>query len=113
MTDGTQAQHALFLVESKDGRHHYAALGSTAKIRAGRLLGSLERQKPKRQHPQLSPPDFTFSHRLRLLDMGKYAVESSYGNKPLSVCVQTSVSATEDVTVQWANPKFSHLPHRC
>lgn len=55
---------ALFLVESKDGRHHYAALGSTAKIRAARLLGSVERQKPKRQHPQLSP-NFTFSHRLR------------------------------------------------
>lgn len=44
------------------------------------------------------------------------AVESSYGEKnpyPSASWGQTSVTASEDVMVQRANPKFSHLPHLC
>lgn len=52
------------LVESKDGRHHYAAHSSTAKIRAGRLADSSERKskKPKRPQPQFSLLNLTLTY---------------------------------------------------
>lgn len=106
MTAGTRLERGLLLVESKDGRHHYAALGSTAKIRAGTLLGSLERKKPKRQHPQLSPPNLTLAHRLRLPEfLVRRAVGSSSGN--MFAADAGSVSASEAGMLHWANPKFS------
>lgn len=50
--------HRCLLVESKDGRHHYAAHSSTAKIRAGRLVDSSER---KSKTPQETAAVLLFS----------------------------------------------------
>lgn len=53
--------HRCLSVESKDGRHHYAAHSSTAKIRAGRLADSTERKSktPKRPQAQFCLRNFT------------------------------------------------------
>lgn len=48
--------HRCLLVESKDGRHHYAAHSSTAKIRASRQAGGQHRGR----HPRDPSSDLLF-----------------------------------------------------
>lgn len=44
--------YRCLLVESKDGRHHYAAHSSTAKIRASRQAGRRTAQRKTPKKPQ-------------------------------------------------------------
>ncbi|TKS86579.1 Reticulon-1-A RTN1.1 [Collichthys lucidus] len=101
------------LVESKDGRHHYAAHSSTAKIRAGRLADSSERKskKPKRPQPQFSLLNLTLTLVLVVVVVVvgeaagsaevKQAPGSSHGNGPMFP-VDTDDCQREDHVVLWS-----------
>ena len=60
--------HRCLLVESKDGRHHYAAHSSTAKIRAGRQADSFDRKSksPRRLLSPSPPQNLTLTYRFLL-----------------------------------------------